>query len=271
MKIALIQVASPESESIEARRERVKRLMRTADGADLIVLPELWAVGYFAFDDYAASAESRNGPTIQDAREVARELNCHVHVGSFIELAGHDRYRNTAALVLPDGEVSHFYSKIHVFGYKSQEVDLLEPGDSIAATPTGFGRIASTTCYDLRFPELWRKLVDIGAESVIVPAAWPSSRREHWQILTTARAIEEQVYVIACNAVGTQKGIPLGGHSRVVSPWGEVIVEAGTEEGVIWCDVDVDLTSEVRQEFPVLADRLDDYDALELLTTGGKA
>jgi predicted amidohydrolase len=262
MRIALVQVASPGTEDIESRRSRVAGLVRSAAGADLVVLPELWPVGYFSFDDYAACSEDLSGRTIADAAGWAKELDAYIHVGSFVERVGDGGYRNTAALVTPTGEVSHEYSKVHVFGYQSQEARLLRPGQRLGLSSTPFGTVASTTCYDLRFPELWRGLVDAGAEIVIVPAAWPAARREHWRLFTSARAVEEQVVVVACNAVGVQAGVELGGTSRIVDPWGHVLTEAGTDEGVTFCDVDASMVARVRADFPVLGDRLPDYSQL---------
>lgn len=262
MQVALIQVASPADETIDDRRQRVGDMVRSAKGADLVVLPELWAVGYYAFDNYAAASEPLMGRSVQDAAQWARELNCYIHLGSFVEAVGDGKYRNTAALIDPAGNVAHTFSKIHVFGYKSKEAELLAPGDRVEVSETPFGVFGSTTCYDLRFPELWRRLVDEGAQSVVVPAAWPAPRREHWRLLTTARAVEQQVFVFACNAVGFQDGTEFGGFSRVVDPWGNVVVEAGSEEGVTVCEIDPALVAQVREEFPALADRLPDYTAL---------
>lgn len=263
VRVALVQVASPADEPVPERRRRVEALVRSARGADLVVLPELWAVGYFAFDAYAQEAEPVVGPTVSGLAKVAQELSCHVHVGSFVEDAGDGAVRNTAALLGPDGSVQHTYSKLHVFGYRSREAELLQPGTSLGTSTTPFGTIGSTTCYDLRFPELWRSLVDAGAESVVVPAAWPAARVEHWRLFTTARAVEQQMFVIACNAVGEQAGTELGGHSRIIDPWGEVLVEAGTGEGITWGEIDPTRVAGVRAEFPVLQDRLPSYRHLE--------
>ncbi|MGH3233592.1 MAG: nitrilase-related carbon-nitrogen hydrolase [Streptosporangiaceae bacterium] len=98
-------------------------------------------------------------------------------------------------------------------------------------------------------------LVDLGAQTVIVPAAWPAARRDHWRLFTSCRAVEEQVLLAACNAVGDQGGTALGGHSRVVDPWGELLAEAGEEEGITSCDVDPGVVARTRAEFPVLVDR----------------
>lgn len=165
---------------------------------------------------YPDRAEPLDGPTVAAGREWARDLGAHVHVGSVIERDAHGRLFNTAVLLRPDGTIAHTYRKVHVFGYASREAELLTPGGTLDVAETEFGGLAATTCYDLRFPELWRDLVDRGARTVVVPAAWPAARREHWRVFTTCRAVEEQVLLIACNAVGVQAGgVELGGHSRV--------------------------------------------------------
>lgn len=256
MRIALVQVASPAEEGVAARRDRVGRMVADAAGADLVVLPELWAPGYFAFDRYEERAEPLDGDTVGAAAAWARRLGCYLHVGSVLERSPDARLHNTAVLLDPAGEIVHSYRKIHVFGYQSREAQLLAPGQDVSVTTTKFGPTGATTCYDLRFPELWRELVDRGAKNVVVPAAWPAARRAYWQLFTTTRAVEEQVLLIACNAVGEQDGgVVLAGHSRVVDPWGEVLVEAGDDEGISVVDVDPEIVDRVRAEFPVLADR----------------
>lgn len=264
MRIGLLQVSSPRDEPVEERRDRVAKMLRGRDDLDLVVLPELWGVGYFAFDRHDEQAEALDGPTVAWGAAVARELGAWVHVGSFVERAASGRCRNTAALVSPDGALAHTYSKVHVFGYQSLEAELLEPGDALGLSDSPLGVLGSTTCYDLRFPELWRGLVDAGAHAVAVPAAWPAARLRHWQLFTSARAVEQQVFVVACNATGEQAGVRLGGHSRIVDPWGETLVEAGDEEGLFVADVDPDLVRQVREEFPVLRDRLADYSTLSV-------
>jgi predicted amidohydrolase len=226
-----------------------------AAGADVVVLPELWPPGYFAFERYAELAEPLDGDTMTAGREWARQLGCYLHLGSFLERAGEDTVHNTAVLIDPDGEAVHIYRKMHVFGYHSREAQLLTPGSGISTVDTPLGALGATTCYDLRFPELWRALVDAGAHTVAVPAAWPAERRAHWRLFTTTRAVEQQVLLLACNAVGSQGGTVLGGYSRVVDPWGTVLVEADEQEGIICCEVDPAIVAQVRKEFPVLADR----------------
>jgi predicted amidohydrolase len=251
-----VQVASPAGEPVGERRRRVGDMVAEAAGADLVVLPELWLSGYFAFDAYAELAEPLHGDTVSAAREWAVRLGCHLHMGSVLERDGQGRLYNTAVLIGPDGEIVHTYRKIHVFGYRSREADLLTPGEQVGAVDTGLGRLGTTTCYDLRFPELYRALIDEGAETIVVCSAWPAARLAHWRLFTSTRAVEEQVVLVACNAVGEQAdGVRLAGHSRVVDPWGEVLVEAGEDEGVTFCDIDRSVVAAARAEFPVLADR----------------
>lgn len=265
MKLALIQVSSPVVEGVASRRKRVEDMVYKAQGADLIVLPELWAVGYFSFDSYEGDSETYDGVSVSDARRWARDLSAFIHLGSFVEAVGGGHYRNTACLISPDGQIVQRYSKIHVFGYQSLEAQLLRPGDFISVSATPFGKVSSTTCYDLRFPELWRRLVDVGTEIVIVPAAWPASRLSHWNLFTSARAVENQVFVIACNASGSQGSFELGGNSRVVDPWGTVVAQAGSDEAVLMCEIDPQVVDRIRGEFPVLNDRLDSYEAIRQL------
>lgn len=268
MDIALVQLSSPDNETQTQRIERAEALLREQRGADLIVLPELWSAGYFHFDQYPALSEPVDGPTASMCAAVAKDLGAYVHVGSIVERVeggGPGRppaLRNTSVLVDPQGTVAHQYSKLHVFGYKSLEADLLTPGTSLPVADTPFGQMAGTTCYDLRFPGLWSELSIRGAEIVIVPAAWPAARREHWQLLTSARAVEHQVFVLACNAAGIQEGVELGGTSRIVDPAGRLVAEAGTGEEVLRASIDPSLVQTTRREFPVIADRLADYSGL---------
>lgn len=258
MQVALLQVASPDSESPESRRVRLEKAVRRERhlrGADLLVLPELWTVGYFAFDKYAAFAEHRQGPTIVMAQQLAADLRLTLHLGSVVEVDSAGRLHNTSIVIDPNGAVILRYRKVHLFGYGSLESEILTAGTTvgvctIAGIPTG-----ATTCYDLRFPELFRSLVDAGAEQVAVCAAWPSARLDAWRLFTQVRAAEQQMYVVAANAVGEQAGVRLAGHSRVIDPYGDVVVEAAEDEGFTFAELDPRLPRKARAEFPALADR----------------
>lgn len=261
-RVALLQIASPDDESPHERIARVEALLRAHAGADLYVLPEIWSAGYFSFADYEARAERLDGPTISMCRRLARELRAAIHAGSIVERDDEGRLRNTTVLIDAEGRIAQVYRKIHVFGYQSLEAELLTPGETLSVVDSPVGRLGSITCYDLRFPGLWQELSVRGAEAVAIPAAWPAARREHWRLLTQARAVEHQVFVIAVNACGTQHGVELGGSSRVVDPSGAVLAECGTDEEVLVVDLDPARVAAVRAEFPVIADRLVDYSTI---------
>ncbi|HEY0890757.1 MAG TPA: carbon-nitrogen family hydrolase [Nocardioides sp.] len=258
MRIAFLQIASPDDESVHDRLERVNGMVlaeRALQDTDLVVLPEMWTAGYFSFEQYAERAEPFEGPTLTAARNWARVHRTFVHLGSFVETDDAGRLHNTSVVLDPDGGVATRYRKVHLFGYGSRESELLTPGDSVGVGPVADQPTGITTCYDLRFPELFRTLVDEGAEQFVVCAAWPAARLEHWRLFTSVRAVEQQVNLLACNAVGEQQGVALGGHSRAVAPTGEVLVEAGADEGFTYAELDPGLPSRFRTEFPALADR----------------
>ncbi|MFB6135847.1 MAG: carbon-nitrogen family hydrolase [Halobacteriaceae archaeon] len=259
MRVATVQFEpGPDADAnVEAAVDRVREAARR--GADLVVLPEVWNVGYFAFDAYEAGAEPLDGPTVTRLRDLAADLCVYLHTGSVVEADGEDRY-NASALVSPDGELLDVYRKVHLFGYDSEERRLLTPGDRVVAVDTDLGTVGLTTCYDLRFPELYRALVDEGAELLLVASAWPDARVEHWQLLTRTRAVESQAFLVAANLAGTNAGVDLAGRSVVVDPWGVPRLDAGVGERVALADVDLSEVGAVREEFPALDDRRLDAD-----------
>lgn len=263
MRVDVLQIGYGDDETVDERRDRVAALVRGRRGADLVVLPELWPHGGFAYRTWADRAEPVDGPTAAALADAAREIGAVVHAGSVIERDGEHLY-NTSLLLGPDGARLATYRKIHRFGFGVGEPRLLEAGEDLVTVrvpvpvsdPDGDGVVVGlATCYDLRFPEMFRALLDAGAEVVLVPAAWPAARVHHWTLLSRARAIEDQVVVVACNTAGTHAGHEMGGRSLVVGPTGDVLAEAGTDEEVLSVDVGTTQVAEVRERFPVLADR----------------
>nr|WP_284289047.1 cytochrome c oxidase assembly protein [Angustibacter aerolatus] len=237
-----------DDESPQQRRERVAALVRAQAGHDLVLLPEPWPAGGFAYRDWADRAEPVDGPTLEAMSAAARDAGVVLHAGSVVERAadGADRgpqgrgLWNTSLLLGPDGGLLATYRKVHRFGFGSGEPVLLEAGADVVtvdvprpATGGAPVRLGLTTCYDLRFPELYRRLLDDGARVVLVPAAWPAARVAHWTLLGRARAVEDQVFVVAGNTAGTHAGHRMGGRSQVVGPLGEVLAEAGEGEQVL--------------------------------------
>lgn len=257
VRVTLLQLACPDDEDHAGRVARVLARLRTldADETDLVVLPELWATGYFNFDRYAAQAEPLDGPTLSALRAVAAERGLHIVAGSFVERAPDGVLHNTTALLGRDGAVLGTYRKIHLFGHQSAEANLLTAGAEARVVPTALGAVGLATCYDLRFPELFRLLVDRGAELVVVVSAWPLARLEHWELLVRARAVENQVFLVACNVAGSQAGTALAGTSLVVDPWGVVLARGDTQPAVLRAALDPARLSAVRTEFPVLTHR----------------
>lgn len=255
MRIACLQLSGQDLADGMARRSAAMGLASTLADADLIVLPELWPVGFFHFDDYADSAEPLDGPTVEFAVGLAREHGCWVHGGSFIERGAGSELHNTSVLIDPAGEVSLLYRKNHLFGYESREAQLLVPGTEAPVIPVEELRVGAATCYDLRFPELFRGMLDQGAELFCVTSAWPASRLDHWRTLCQARAVENLAWLVACNAAGIDNGVPLAGHSIIVDPWGGIVAEAGTDPELLVAEIDADLVRKVRSEYPFLSDR----------------
>jgi predicted amidohydrolase len=254
VRVASVQLEIPEYEDKLERVERVARLVQGIPGADLIVLPEIWNVGYFNFDRYEEEAEPLEGPTLTRLRAVASSLDAWVMAGSIVEREG-GRLRNTSVLLDRSGDVRATYSKIHLFGYRSREPEVLTPGKTVNVVDTEFGRIGLSTCYDLRFPELFRKMVDAGAEFFLVPSAWPYPRVEAWKALNRVRALENQAWLISSNCAGGT-GMGFCGRSMVVDPWGTPVALAGDRPTILHAEIDPAEVRKAREDFPVLRDRV---------------
>jgi predicted amidohydrolase len=254
MRIASIQLKIIE-ESKDKALEHATRMIRQCREADLILLPELWNIGFMSFDRYRNEAETEEGPTLTLLRKLARELSCHVHTGSFVEKKG-DQFYNSSFFLNTQGEILGSYRKIHLFTYQSEEGEILTRGASVTVIPTKFGNFGLATCYDLRFPELFRKMLDQGAEFFLICSAWPSPRLEHWLLLNRTRALENLSCLISSNCTGVNRGTQFVGHSLVVDPWGEMIAGGNDDECIVWGEVDRDIVLKARAEFPALRDRV---------------
>jgi predicted amidohydrolase len=255
MKVASIQMSVIEEDKAATIDRAVENIGR-CDGMDLVILPEIWNIGFMSFDRYVSEAEDNNGQTLTRLREAAIKKDVFLHTGSFVEDKG-GKYYNSSYLLSPDGSVLANYLKIHLFGYNSKETQLLTPGDAVIVTDTPFGRIGLATCYDLRFPELFRKMVELGAEIFLVCSAWPYPRLEHWLMLNRVRAFENQCFLISSNSVGLNQGIQFVGHSMITDPWGTILAGAGDREVIVKSEIDPAETETARINFPALADRKD--------------
>ncbi|WP_432157195.1 carbon-nitrogen family hydrolase [Streptomyces sp. bgisy153] len=257
MRASLIQIAVDEGESVASRRLRVASLVRAQAGvADLVVLPELWTTGAFAYEGFEREAEPLDGPTYELMAKAASDAGVWLHAGSIPERDPGGSLYNTSLVLSPSGDLAAAYRKIHRFGFDQGEAVLMGAGRDLVTARLPWTTLGVATCYDLRFPELFRGLVDAGAETLVIPAGWPERRRAHWTLLAQARAVENQAFVLACGTAGTHAGVPQAGHSIVVDPWGEVLAQAGPDEEVLTVDLDPAKVRATREQFPALKDRV---------------
>jgi predicted amidohydrolase len=232
------------------------------DGAELVVLPEKFNVLGEA-EHLKAGAEPLEGPTLGWASDLARELDVWIVAGSIVErIEGDERLRNTSALVGPDGELHAVYRKIHMFdvevgGVRYRESDTEAPGDEVVLGEAAGMGVGLAICYDLRFPEVFRIAAVRGARAIALPAAFTlHTGKDHWEVLVRARAIENQVFMIAAGQIGTHPpGHQSYGRSMIVDPWGVTLAVAPDSECFIVADLDREAQDRVRDELPSLANR----------------
>jgi omega-amidase len=253
--IALAQMAIVPGEP--GQNETTARAMAAeaaAQGAGLLLLPELWATGYDLrrADAYAAPLDDGAFAKMAD---LARAHRLYV-VGTALEANPGGLPFNTAAIYGPDGKRMGAYRKVHLWAALG-ETEHMTAGAALPTFELPWGRVALAICYDLRFPELWRCYADAGALLILIPAEWPERRVEHWQLLLRARAVEDQLFVVGCNRVGGGADVqePFGGHSAAVDPWAHVLVEGSTEPGLFLATVNLDEVARARRLFPFLQDR----------------
>ncbi|MCS6925437.1 MAG: carbon-nitrogen hydrolase family protein [Candidatus Binatia bacterium] len=258
---AVQMTASSVKEENLAKAEMFVRL--AADrGAVLVVLPEVFSWRGSRAES-AAQAEPIPGPTTERLCALARRHQIYLLAGSFLEKTTEPRSYNTSLLLGPQGEILAQYRKIHLFDIdipgqvRTQESETMKPGHEIVTCDTPLGRFGLSICYDLRFPELYRRLAAQGAEIICVPSAFTfPTGAAHWEPLLRARAIENQTYVIAPNQIGKNVyGFADYGNSMIIDPWGKVLARAPDKECFITAEIDRDYLEKVRRELPCLAHR----------------
>lgn len=218
-------------------------------GAQLAVLPEMWSSGY---SYKRLSLLAQETPRVLDRlRELSSRLGM-VLVGSLPEKEGDCIYN--CATVIEAGEIRGSYRKLHLFSTMGED-RFLCAGDRTLTVQTSLGKLGVAICYDLRFPELFRRLALDGAEIICIPAEWPKPRQEHWRTLLKARAIENQLFVVSSNCCGVQGKLDFFGMSQIISPHGEVLAEAGEQNAEIIADLHFEEMTECRERIPCFKDR----------------
>lgn len=271
MRVAAVQLTSTadKSRNVEAAERFVKAA--AADGARLIVLPEMFNVLGDAEVLQEGAEDTLDGQTLRWAEELARRLGIWLVAGSIItritnplieRFVGQNKLFNSSILIDPQGERRALYDKIHLFdcdipGASLHESAMVTPGGAIVCAEVDGVPLGLSICFDLRFPELFRILALDGARLIALPAAFTErTGRDHWEILLRARAIENQVFVVAANQVGASTPkLRWFGRSMIVDPWGVVLAQAPDRECYILAEVDFDTQDRIRAQLPSLANR----------------
>lgn len=221
---------------------------------DVILLPELWNTGFFPQEGLEALCDPEGSRTKALFGPLAKELGVNLIAGSVATLFG-GRPRNTALVFDRQGECLASYDKTHLFSPLGEH-EAFEPGDSLCLFALDGVRCGLLICYDLRFPELARSLALGGMEVLFLPAQWPSKRVPHLELLCQARAVENQMFVACCNSCGADaSGVPFGGHSSLVDPWGKVLARAEGDPCFLTADFDLSIVSGIRGSINVFRDR----------------
>ncbi len=241
-----------------------------ASGADVIMLPETWNLGFFPKN--AVFIDDLNGEMVKNTfAALAKELHVNIVAGSVIRSVGKISVEqndncliplttfkgtvfNTAYVFDREGECVASYDKTHLFTPMGEH-EYFTPGDRLCTFTLDGVKCGLIICYDLRFPELTRSLVLQGADLLFVPAEWPAVRVAHWQTLNRARAIENQIFLACCNGCGTAGETVYGGSSAVYDPWGEILAQAGAKEEIILADCDFSVKEKIRESINVFRDR----------------
>jgi len=270
-QVAAIQMAS--GPNVNANLIEAERLIRdaVAAGAGLIVLPENFAfMGKTETDKLAIAEAVGDGPMQNFLSQQAEKHKIWI-VGGTIPIQGNDKTHVRAATIIfnAEGEVVARYDKIHLFDVhidssneNYNESEALEPGDHIVVVDTPFGRLGVAICYDLRFPEMFRRMLNTGMDIIVLPSAFTATTgKAHWEILVRARAIENLCYVVAAEQGGYHVcGRETHGDSMIVDPWGQVLDRLPSGSGYIIANIDIEQLVQVRKTFPVIEHRRIDCD-----------
>lgn len=251
MKLALVQLQVLEKNKAGNVAHGLDLLRQAAKEHDLVILPEVWITGY-SLGHLEQEAETFDSKLIEEICQIAKDNECSIVAGS-IPMSHDGKVFNTSLAISKDGSIVNYYDKVHLFGLFNEE-KFFAPGQRFNAFDLDGICCGSTICYDLRFPELFRHLALQGAMIIFCPAEWPEARGDIWRLLAQARAAENHLFMVAVNCAGTFKGAPFYGHSMVVAPSGKILAEAGMDEEIISCEIDLAAIDKVRSRLNALSD-----------------
>ncbi len=253
MKVAAVQLDLAFGDVERNYRHMEEQVGKAASlGADCIVLPELWNTSFYP-GNVRDLADREGRRTQQVLADLARQHHVQI-VGGSVAVQRKQAVYNTTYIFDAQGNMAGTYDKVHLFA-PGQEDKAFASGSRLNVFSLQGVTMASVICYDLRFPEWIRMAALAGAQMLFVPAAWPDARMDHWQILNRARAIENQLFVVAVNSCGYAETMHFGGHSMIVDPWGSILAEGGTEEAIVLADADISAVAGIRDTIHVFRDR----------------
>lgn len=252
MKIALVQMEVLEKNKAGNVEKAYELLKKAAPESDIAVLPEIWTTGY-SLGHLSKEADTLDGEVINGLRGIAAENSCAIVAGSIPLRKGDGKVYNTSVTIDKNGEIVFCYSKVHLFSMFNEQ-RFFQPGNDFDAYSLEGVACASAICYDLRFPELFRHMALQGAKIIFVPAEWPAIRGAIWDLFIKARALENHTFVVGVNCTGKFHDQKFYGHSAVISPFGEVLAAGGSEEEIVYCDIDLGLVEKANEYMNVLKD-----------------
>lgn len=254
MKVSLLQMdmtfCQPE-ENFSKAEEMIAQAM--ADSPDVLVLPETWNTGFFPKENLPELCDKDGAAVTARIGALAKKYRVNIVAGSVSNLRGGKVY-NTAYVFDREGNCVAQYDKTHLFTPMGED-DFYEKGDHLARFTLDGVSCGLVICYDIRFPELTRSLTVPGLDMLFVVSQWPKVRTFHLRSLTTARAIENQMFVVCCNSCGTAEETVYGGNSAVIDPWGNTLALAGEAQEILPCDCDLEVLHNIRSTIPVFRDR----------------
>lgn len=265
LRAAAVQMTSTPEKSRNLAQAHELLLEALDRRVDLIAFPENFSLLTEDREQLIREAETLKGPTVATLREWAAEYHVWILGGSVPLKAPPDsrKVTNTSLLISPEGSIAGRYDKIHLFDVEVQgdrpyrESRNVRAGTRVVTPRTPYGKMGLSICYDLRFPELYRKHAERGAMILFIPAAFTSrTGQAHWDILTRTRAVENLSYVVAPGQTGSPyPGRQTHGHTRIIDPWGRILAERPAGTGVVWADLDLEKALQIRREFPALQHR----------------
>lgn len=253
--------------NIDANIEKVDNLLSNCNenNADIIILPELWAVGWDCANFEKYFEDINNSKVVKFLADTAKKFNSNIIGGSSVLKKKNEKIRNTSIILNREGDIITTYDKFHLFSLRGQsEGKYLEEGQTPVIAKTDIGSIGISTCYDIRFPEMFRLYAFNNTDLMVNMAAWPLDFIEEYKTLSKARAIENQTFFINASLTGKiNEDFLFGGNSMVIDYHGNIINEIGREEKVLTTFINLDAMKEYREKMPILNDTKKTYQILE--------